>query len=122
MGDPLRALAQPRSRPGRRVADGVKTRDDTDFYLGKRVAFIYRAKKQVKGSRYRVIWGRVRRAHGALGRRSRGCVPSPVPWGVCSRTPAGGHAGNSGAVRATFRKNLPSNAMGSTLRVMLYPR
>lgn len=36
-----------------------------DFYLGKRLAFIYKAKTEKKGSLYRVIWGKVR-ALGAL--------------------------------------------------------
>jgi large subunit ribosomal protein L35Ae len=72
---------------------GLNCREDTDFYLGKRVAFIYRADKARRNKKYRVIWGKVRRAHG-----------------------------NGGLVRATFRNNLPPIAMGSsTLRVMLYP-
>lgn len=34
------------------------------FYLGKKVAFVYRAKREVRGSNIRVIWGKVTRAHG----------------------------------------------------------
>lgn len=72
--------------------DGVKSTADTTFYLGKRVAYIYRAKTAIKGSHYRVIWGRVARAHGS-----------------------------NGIVRAYFRTNLPPKAMGASVRVMLYP-
>jgi large subunit ribosomal protein L35Ae len=34
------------------------------FYLGKKVAFVYRGKKEVQGSKIRVIWGKVTRPHG----------------------------------------------------------
>ena len=72
--------------------DGVKDKKATEFYLGKRVAYIYRAHKQVKGSHYRVIWGRIARPHG-----------------------------NNGVVRAHFRTNLPPRAIGATVRVFLFP-
>ena len=34
------------------------------FYLGKKVAFVYRAQREVRGSKIRVIWGKVTRPHG----------------------------------------------------------
>ncbi|KAF9117064.1 60S ribosomal protein L33A [Mortierella sp. AM989] len=72
--------------------EGVKTIADTDFYLGKRVAFVYRAKREVNGSKIRCIWGRITRAHGG-----------------------------SGAVKARFRNNLPAKSFGASVRVMMYP-
>ena len=76
-------------------------RSSLQFYLGKRVAFVYRAstkKVSVRGNapnpdeKVRVIWGRIARPHG-----------------------------NGGTVRARFRVNLPPKAIGATMRVMLYP-
>ncbi|KAJ3053870.1 hypothetical protein HK097_003203 [Rhizophlyctis rosea] len=72
--------------------EGVRTSEDTQFYLGKRVAYVYRAKRVIDGSRIRVIWGRITRPHGT-----------------------------SGAVRAKFRSNLPPRSFGAGVRVMLYP-
>lgn len=34
------------------------------FYLGKKVAFVYRGTKEIRGSKIRVIWGKVTRPHG----------------------------------------------------------
>ncbi|PSN64189.1 ribosomal protein L35Ae [Corynespora cassiicola Philippines] len=72
--------------------EGVANKEAAQWYLGKRVAYIYRATREVRGSKLRVIWGKIRKTHG-----------------------------NSGAVRASFRSNLPPQSFGASVRVMLYP-
>ncbi|GBF96766.1 60S ribosomal protein L35a [Raphidocelis subcapitata] len=72
--------------------DGVVSKKEVDFYLGKRIAYIYRAHTEKQGSKLRVMWGKVMRAHGS-----------------------------GGTVRAKFRKNLPPKSLGGSVRVMLYP-
>merc|ERR1711920_141331 len=72
--------------------DGVRTREDTKYYLGKRIAYVYKNKKEVKGSKYRVQWGKVRRPHG-----------------------------NSGVCRAKFNKAITPKAFGGPCRIMMYP-
>lgn len=72
--------------------EGVEGPEDAKFYLGKRIAYIYRASKEIRGSKIRVIWGKVTRTHG-----------------------------NSGAVRANFKKNLPPKTFGASVRIFLYP-
>lgn len=69
---------------------GCDDKDDCDFYLGKRVAFITKSKDGK--NEFRVNWGIVTRKHGS-----------------------------NGVVRATFRRNLPPQAIGGRVRVMLYP-
>lgn len=62
------------------------------WYLGKRVAYVYKVKNTVNNTRYRCVWGKVMNTHG-----------------------------HAGGVRVTFRKNITPSAMGSLVRVMLYP-
>jgi large subunit ribosomal protein L35Ae len=71
---------------------GVNDAKDTQFYQGKRCAYIYKAGNTKNNTRYRCIWGTVSRAHGG-----------------------------NGVVIAKFKQNLPPRAMGATVRVFLYP-
>lgn len=61
--------------------DNVKDKKDTDFYLGKRVCFVYKAQTEVRGSKFRTIWGRVTRAHGS---RSAHLLDHLLVPGVCA--------------------------------------
>lgn len=71
---------------------GLQDKKDVDFYLGKKIAYIYKAKTLKNNTKFRVTWGKVVRAHG-----------------------------NNGVVRAKFAKNLPSEAISAPVRIMLYP-
>ncbi|KAK5134816.1 60S ribosomal protein L33B [Meristemomyces frigidus] len=72
--------------------EGVDDQKAAAFYAGKRIAYVYRGKKEIRGTKIRVIWGKVTRPHG-----------------------------NSGVVRAQFRHNLPPKSFGGMVRIMLYP-
>ncbi|KRX07609.1 Translation protein, beta-barrel domain [Pseudocohnilembus persalinus] len=71
---------------------GVEENQAARYYLGKRVAYVYQAKNTKLNTKYRAIWGRITKIHG-----------------------------NNGTVVGRFSSNLPPRAMGSILRVMLYP-
>lgn len=53
--------------------EGVDNTQDARWYLGKRVAYVYRANKAVRGSKIRVIWGKIRSTHG-LSSTSKHCI------------------------------------------------
>ncbi|CAN4086628.1 unnamed protein product [Withania somnifera] len=72
--------------------EGVNTKEEVNWYLGKRLGYIYKAKTKKNNSHYRCIWGKVCRPHG-----------------------------NSGVVRAKFKSNLPPKSMGAKVRVFMYP-
>ena len=71
---------------------GVNDSKYATFYFGKRVAYIYKAHTLKQNTKYRAIFGKICRAHGS-----------------------------NGVVIARFNTNLPPRAIGSTLRVFLYP-
>uniref|UniRef100_A0A0B6Y079 Large ribosomal subunit protein eL33 n=1 Tax=Arion vulgaris TaxID=1028688 RepID=A0A0B6Y079_9EUPU len=76
--------------------EGVSNKDEADFYVGKRVVYLYKAKKAVarigkEATKVRTVIGRVTRSHG-----------------------------NTGAIRARFNRTLPPQAMGSRVRVLLF--
>jgi len=74
--------------------EGVKDKEEAKFYLGKKIAYVYKGEKTLKGakSNVRVIWGKVTRVHG-----------------------------NSGVVKSKFSHNLPPHSFGAIARIMLYP-
>ena len=70
----------------------MSDRKSAKWYFGKKACYVYKCQNKKSNSRFRVIWGKVRCAHG-----------------------------NNGKVICVFRKNLPARAMGAQVRVMLYP-
>lgn len=72
---------------------GVDDKAGAEFYYGKKVAFITKGTTADKyGNKFRVNWGKVCRSHGS-----------------------------NGVVRCRFSRNLPPQAIGGKVRVMLYP-
>jgi large subunit ribosomal protein L35Ae len=93
--------------------EGVDDTKAATFYNGKRIAYVYRGKTEVRGTKIRVIWGKVTRPHGMF-------FTTMNDMNGKERI-ADGSPGNSGVVRAQFKKNLPPKSLGAMVRIMLYP-
>jgi ribosomal protein L35AE/L33A len=109
----------------------VNDKAGSNFYMGKRVAYIYKAQKSVSGSKFRVVWGKVMRAHGTNG-AVRAKFTTNIPVSIllsCSRPPLGMvnycfstlfHV-RIYSFLSLFFLHPQSTAIGSSVRVMLYP-
>lgn len=67
--------------------DGVNDKAGSNFYLGKKVAYIYKAQKAVAGSKFRVVWGKVMRPHGTNG-VVRAKFSTNLPVSICTSVAA----------------------------------
>ena len=74
------------------VIQNCKDKASAKWYMGKRVAYISKAKNTSNNTRYRVSWGTIMATHGA-----------------------------AGMVRVKFNTNITGCAIGANVRVMLYP-
>eukprot|EP01055_Gregarina_sp_Pseudo9_P000140 Gregarina_sp_Pseudo_9__139@NODE_1096_length_1880_cov_128_756111_g1024_i0_p5_GENE_NODE_1096_length_1880_cov_128_756111_g1024_i0NODE_1096_length_1880_cov_128_756111_g1024_i0_p5_ORF_typecomplete_len114_score20_93Ribosomal_L35Ae/PF01247_18/5_3e34RimM/PF01782_18/0_33RimM/PF01782_18/5_5_NODE_1096_length_1880_cov_128_756111_g1024_i014281769 len=71
--------------------EGVQTRQDTKYYMGKRIAYLYKCNGPKSGKKVKCVWGKVTAAHG-----------------------------NSGVVRTKFTTNLCGDALGKPCRVYMF--
>merc|ERR1711907_44721 len=69
------------------VIQNCKDKASAKWYMGKRVAYVYKAKTLSNNTKYRVCWGKVMNTHGA-----------------------------AGMVRVKFNKNISGCAIGANVR------
>ena len=99
--------------------DGVNDKDGSKFYLGKKVAYIYKAQKAVAGSKFRVVWGKVMRPHGTNGVvRAKFTTNLPVSYYVLIFGISSGYPDHFSSFLCFPSQ---STSIGSSVRVMLYP-
>eukprot|EP00413_Alexandrium_margalefii_P039058 CAMPEP_0204600952 /NCGR_PEP_ID=MMETSP0661-20131031/55734_1 /ASSEMBLY_ACC=CAM_ASM_000606 /TAXON_ID=109239 /ORGANISM="Alexandrium margalefi, Strain AMGDE01CS-322" /LENGTH=113 /DNA_ID=CAMNT_0051611789 /DNA_START=12 /DNA_END=353 /DNA_ORIENTATION=- len=78
--------------------EGCSTKQDAQFYCGKKIAYVYKATRETKNrvtkekTKVRCIWGKVIKTHG-----------------------------HTGSVRAKFSNPLPPQTFGASVRIMMYP-
>ncbi|KAG6370309.1 hypothetical protein JVT61DRAFT_12262 [Boletus reticuloceps] len=85
-------------------------------FPSQRVAYVYRAKREIQGSMIRVIWGYVCRCL-----RYAGCLPHSISTRSMSSRVTRPH-GNSGVVKSKFSSNLPPRAFGASVRIVRVTR
>lgn len=92
--------------------------------MGKKVAYIYKAQKEVSGSKYRVVWGKVTRRHG-----SNGVVRAKFKTNLSVRFVSSPQCHHEllfsdflfTSVMLFVPFYLQPTAIGGSVRVMLYP-
>ena len=81
--------------------EGVNDKKETQYYLGKRVVFIYKAKEG-----YKTIWGRIRSAHGNNGVVKAKFLHNLPPRGIGAQVRV---------MLYPYRKEAPINSTYSTI-------
>merc|ERR1712146_873701 len=62
-----RALTNQKNHTSLIKIQGVEDTEDSKFYMGKKIMYMYRTKTEKDGTRFRVMWGKVCAPHGTSG-------------------------------------------------------
>lgn len=101
--------------------DGVNDVEGGNFYIGKKIAYIYKAPTAVKGSKFRYVWGKVTRTHGANGvLRAKFATNLNVSSVICLLF-FSLKSSEYNAVSLLVLSSLQPEWIGNSVRVMLYP-